>query len=106
MYYELENGEKVLLTITNAALYKLRAENRPEYDRYLKTISTPRKDFDLIFDVLTVIYTGYLCGLQGTDAQPVSYEEFLDLAKQDADENAQVYLQLTSKKKAASVNRS
>lgn len=56
---ELENGETVKLTLNFARLLKIKNDQPKLYDKFMKVLQN--KEFDIVFDSLTVLYTGYLC---------------------------------------------
>lgn len=55
---ELEDGEKVQLSLAFYLLYQLRAKNKAAYEKYNAIMTHGAKDE---FENITVIYTGYLC---------------------------------------------
>ena len=66
-YQELEllNGEKVKLTLNFARLLKVKSDNPQLYDRFMKVLQN--KDYDIVFDSLTVVYIAYLCANIGEE---------------------------------------
>lgn len=76
----LENGETVRLTLNFARLLKIKNEQVKIYDRFMKVLQN--KDFDIVFDSLTVLYTGYLCANMG-DESILSEDEFMELVPFD-----------------------
>lgn len=76
----LENGETVKLTLNFARLLKIKNEQLKIYDRFMKVLQN--KDFDIVFDSLTVLYTGYLCANMG-DESILSEDEFMELVPFD-----------------------
>ena len=82
----LTNGEVVKLTLNFARLLKLKNDRKDLYERLMKILQS--KDFDIIFDSMTVLYVGYLCAnvehLQ--DEQILSEEEFMELVEFDLGE--------------------
>lgn len=100
MYYVLDNGEKVRLTITYRGLNDLREKAPAAYGRYKDTYRRigENKDIDLIFDPINIIYTAYLCGLDEI-GNAVPYDEFLDLIQQDIAYNTQIMGALIQPKK-------
>ena len=56
---ELENGETVKLTLNFARLLKIKNDQPKLYDKFMKVLQN--NNFDIVFDSLTVLYTGYLC---------------------------------------------
>ena len=77
---ELENGTTVKLTLNFARLLKLKSDNPGLYDRFMKVLQS--KNFDIVFDSLTVLYTGYLCA-NITEESVLSEEEFIELVPFD-----------------------
>lgn len=76
----LENGETVKLTLNFARLLKIKNEQPKIYDRFMKVLQN--KDFDIVFDSLTVLYTGYLCANMN-DESILSEDEFMELVPFD-----------------------
>lgn len=77
---ELENGEIVKLTLNFARLLKIKSEQPKIYDRFMKVLQN--KDFDIVFDSLTVLYTGYLCANMNNESV-LSEDEFMELVPFD-----------------------
>lgn len=77
-YQELElmNGESIKMTLNFARLLKIKADQPQIYDRFMKVLQN--KEFDIVFDSLTVLYTGYLCANIGNESI-LSEEEFVEL---------------------------
>lgn len=73
--FTLMDDSVIKMTLTYARLYKVRAENKEVYDRYNKIMMEGSKDE---FDNLFLLYTGYLCGLVGTEETPMSFEDFME----------------------------
>ena len=76
----LENGETVKLTLNFARLLKIKNEQPKIYDRFMKVLQN--KDFDIVFDSLTVLYTGYLCANMNEESV-LSEDEFMELVPFD-----------------------
>lgn len=74
--FTLMDDSVVNLTLNYARLYKVRADNKEAFDRYNKAMMEGTKDE---FDNISILYAGYLCGLVGSEATPMTYEEFLEL---------------------------
>lgn len=74
--FELENGQIVKLTLNFAKLLKVKNERPETYENFMKVLQN--KDFDIVFDSLTVLYTGYLCANMD-DESMLSEEEFYAL---------------------------
>ena len=77
---ELENGEIVKLTLNFARLLKVKNDQPKIYDRFMKVLQN--KDFDIVFDSLTVLYTGYLCANMNNESM-LSEDEFMELVPFD-----------------------
>lgn len=80
---ELVNGEKVKLTLNFARLLKLKNEKKDLYNELMRILQN--RDFDIVFDSLTVLYVGYLCAYSSDDT-PLSQEEFMELVPFDLGE--------------------
>ena len=80
MDFELENGETVKLTLNFARLLQIKSEQPKIYDRFMKVLQN--KDFDIVFDSLTVLYTGYLCANMDEESM-LSEDEFMELVPFD-----------------------
>lgn len=78
---ELQNGEKVKLTLNYAALYKLRKQNKDIYDRYNRLMQSNQKE-DL--DNITIVYVAYACA--HIDEEYLTFTEFLEIAPYDRNE--------------------
>lgn len=76
---ELENGSVVSLTLSFAALYKLRNSNKPLYDKYNQLMN--KKDTDEL-DMVNIIYIAYVCGNIGK-GNILNFEEFLEIVPSD-----------------------
>ena len=72
---ELLNGEEVDLTLNFKRLLEVRSKRKDLYERYNKIIMNGTKDG---FDVITVIYTAYLCGLDDVE-NGMTEEDFLEV---------------------------
>ena len=73
---ELENGTTVKLTLNFARLLQIKNEQPKVYERFMKVLQN--KNFDIVFDSLTVLYTGYLCANMNNESV-LSEEEFVEL---------------------------
>lgn len=93
---ELENGQIVKLTLNFARLLKLKNEQPKLYDRFMKVLQN--KNFDIVFDSLTVLYTGYLCANMSNESV-LSEEEFMELVPFDLEVINVVAGQLIQSKK-------
>ena len=81
-YQELElmDGTTIKMTLNFARLLNLKNNNAGLYDRFMKVLQN--KNFDIVFDSLTVLYTGYLCA-NITEESVLSEEEFIELVPFD-----------------------
>lgn len=77
---ELENGEIVKLTLNFARLLKIKSTQPKLYERFMKVLQN--KEFDIVFDSLTVLYTGYVCANISNESV-LSEEEFTELVPFD-----------------------
>ena len=73
---KLNNDEEVTLSISFAKLLMVRNQNEELYDRFMKILQ--KREFDIIFDSLTVLYVGYLCE-HLNDNEKLSEVDFMDL---------------------------
>lgn len=78
--FELENGETVKLTLNFARLLKIKNEQPKLYERFMKVLQN--RDFDIVFDSLTVLYTGYVCANMD-NGSALSEDEFMELVPFD-----------------------
>lgn len=78
--FELENGETVKLTLNFARLLKIKNEQPKLYERFMKVLQN--RDFDIVFDSLTVLYTGYVCANMDNESA-LSEDEFMELVPFD-----------------------
>ena len=92
----LENGETVKLTLNFAKLLKIKNDQPKTYDRFMKVLQN--KDFDIMFDSLTVLYTGYLCANVNNESI-LSEDEFMELVPFDLETINVVAGQLIQSKK-------
>ena len=77
---ELMDGTTIKMTLNFARLLNLKNNNAGLYDRFMKVLQN--KNFDIVFDSLTVLYTGYLCA-NITEESVLSEEEFIELVPFD-----------------------
>lgn len=96
---ELETGETVKATLAYILLLKLKSTNKAAYEEYNRIIMKGGQD---VFDVMRIIYAGYLCALLADDAydSAISFDEFLSVMPPDHDYTMNVYNMLVSPKKA------
>ncbi len=71
---EMNNGEIIQLTLTFARLYKLRQRRKKEYEKYSEIAVEGIKDE---LDVVTYLYTAYLCANIDNLDKCMTEEEFL-----------------------------
>lgn len=71
---ELINGEKVELTLNFKKLLNVRNKRKDLYKRYNKAIMDGMND---TFDVITILYTAYLCALDDIDTG-MTEESFME----------------------------
>lgn len=76
----LENGETVKLTLNFARLLKIQAEQPNVYEKFMRVLQN--KNFDIVFDSLAVLYTGYLCANMNNESI-LSEEDFIELVPFD-----------------------
>lgn len=104
---EMEDGQVLKLTLTFIALLQLKRTHPEQYQDYARIMSKGPQDE---FDMLTVLYTGYLCGLMMLDGDVdgcMDYEEFITIITPDREYIAKTAKDLMNPKKAtASANRS
>lgn len=98
---ELQNGEKVNLTLNFAALYKLRAKDRAMYDRYNKIITNGVKDE---LENTQIIYTAYVCA--NLDNEKMSFEDFIEVIPFDREIiNDAIFSLITPQKKTQNLQQ-
>ena len=74
----LDNGEGVTISLTYAALYRLRASDRKLYDRYNELVRLNESMDEL--DMLELLWIGYICGTPDAD---ISLEDWFSLVPTD-----------------------
>lgn len=79
----LNNGTEVELSLNFALLYKLRAEHKDIYDKYMKIKNNLKTADDL--DAAYILYTAYCC------ANPENNIEFIDFLVLLPPDNAVIY---------------
>lgn len=77
---ELNNGEKVKLTLNFYNLLQVKNKDAQLYNRFMKVLQN--KEFDIVFDSLTVLYVGYACANINNESM-LSEEEFTQLVPFD-----------------------
>lgn len=93
--FQLEDRE-IDLTLTFSRLLKIKNNNKKKYEEFMKAISN--KNFDIIFDSLTVLYVAYLCGLDNLE-DALSEDEFMDLCPMDLEIIGNTIAELLNTKK-------
>lgn len=105
--FEVETGETLELTLTFIALLQLKRKHSEQFAEYNRIVTKGANDE---LDMLTVLYTGYLCGLvmqDGDTDDAMNYEEFLSIVPPDREYIKEVMEKLLTPKKAkASADRS
>ena len=91
--YELENGEKVKMTLAYYRLYQLKTKNKDIYDRYNRIVP---KGFTEELDGVTVAYTAYLCA-NLDNPEPYSEIDFMILLGGDRIKLGETVKQLMGK---------
>lgn len=104
--YEFCDGTKAPLTLTFYALYQLRSKNAFLYKRYNDVMLKMSKGNYDELDMVTVLYTAYMCA--NSDKENIlSEEEFIMLLGSDRTALGKAVQELTSpKKQKASDNHS
>lgn len=92
---ELNNGQTIKLTLNLKRLLLLKNNNRTLYVDANRIIT---KGADDIFDMVKILYTGYLCALEG-GVEPMSYEIFMDEIPQSIGEISSLAANLITAKK-------
>lgn len=77
---ELNDGQIVKMTLNFARLLKVKNDQPQIYDRFMKVLQN--QQFDIVFDSLAVLYTGYLCANIGNESI-LSEDEFMELVPFD-----------------------
>ncbi len=92
---ELVNGDTVELTLNFKKLLNVRNKKKDLYKRYNKIIMEGMTD---AFDVITILYTAYLCGLDNID-EGMTEEMFMESVPQYVYELNEVAEKLVKPKK-------
>ena len=90
--FELEDGTKVPMTLTFYAIYQLKTNNKPLYDRYNKIMTKGAQDE---LDMVTVLYTAYCCA----NTEPMDELDFMMALGCDRKAVAEAVQKLTQPKK-------
>lgn len=103
---ELETGETVKATLAYIHLLHLKNHNKEIYDRYNRIMTKGPQDE---LEIVSVIYTAYLCAMIANDdiEEAMTEEEFMSVMSPDREYAGQLLSQLYTPKKAkASAGRS
>lgn len=107
--YEFQDGTSCEMTLAFYALYMLRSKNKDIYKRYNATMNAMAEKnyiYDEL-DVITILYTAYLCAKLNDFDNVMSEEEFLMKCGNDRDSIGKAMTELTTAKKTkASANHS
>ena len=102
--YEFFDGTTARLTLAFYLLYQLKAKNRALYDKYNKIMTGGLKDE---FDMITVLYTAYVCANMFSDTELLDEDVFMLMCGADHVGVANAFKELTTPKNSkASVSRS
>ena len=95
--FQLENDEKVNLTLTFGKLNVLKSVNNELYSRYNNILYGKSED---IMDMVTIVYVAYWCANFSLGGDKLySEEEFIELVPFDMVEIKRVYTSLIQPKK-------
>ncbi len=95
--FELQNGDKIKLTLNLKRLLILKSKYKDIYDKVNRIITKGAED---IFDMVQVIYASYLCAFDNSlGTEPMSYEVFMDAIPQNINDIATVVGDLIAPKK-------
>lgn len=76
----LNDGQVVKLTLNFYNLLQVKNNQPKLYDKFMKVLQN--KDFDIVFDSLTVLYVGYLCANMNSESV-LQEEDFIKLIEFD-----------------------
>ena len=96
MVFDLNDGEKINLTISFKLLYQLRSKNKSLYEKYSKTVLLGSED---LFDFIQIIYVAYLCANIDDLSNCMDFETFIDKIPNNARIIAETAGELTQPKK-------
>ncbi len=92
----LKNGETVHVTLSYYRLYQLKNKKPEAYNKYFEITE---KDITDDFDVISIIYTAYLCAnIDDLDDMP-DEEEFIKLVRFDRRDLLRVFREISVEKK-------
>ncbi|MCI8507561.1 MAG: hypothetical protein HFJ06_03200 [Lachnospiraceae bacterium] len=91
----LTDGKEINLTLNFRKLLEVRNKRKELYKRYNATILDGMKD---VFDVITILYTAYLCSLDDIDTG-MTEESFMEKVPPYVYELNQIARDLTTAKK-------
>lgn len=94
--FVFEDGDSVKLTVAFYALYQLRPVNKGLYDRFNKIMTKGMND---VLDMITVLYTAYMCANVADVSSCMSEEDFLIKCGSDVEGVKNAVQQLMSPKK-------
>ena len=80
--YELNDGNSIKLTLNLKKLLVLKSSNPEIYDSANRIIIRGVTD---IFDLVSMLYAAYLCGLNNLEESPMSYDTFMGAIPQNID---------------------
>lgn len=92
---ELTDGKKIDLTLNFRKLLDVRNKRKELYKRYNNAILEGMKD---VFDVITILYTAYLCSLEDVD-MGMTEESFMEKVPPHVYELNRIARDLTTAKK-------
>jgi len=80
--YEMEDGEKIEMSLTFAQIMKLRSEDKELYDKVNKVLTKGPED---VMEIPTVLYAAYLCACN--DEKKYTYRGFIENMNQGYEYN-------------------
>lgn len=96
--FEFYDGTSTELTLTFYALYKLKAKNKPMYDKYHRIMNDQAKNKYDELETISVLYTAYYCAHM-EDAEIMTEDEFIQKCGFDRIAVANAVKALTQPKK-------
>lgn len=94
--FELDDGEKVQMTLRFYNLYQLKSKNKSAYDKYNKImIKGPQEELENV----TILYTAYLCANLANIEECMSEMEFLQRMPEDREYIGGILQSLMNSKK-------
>lgn len=94
--FELEDGEKVNLTLAFYQLYLLKGKNKKIYDEYNRIMT---KGANEELEMVTILYAAYLCANIENIDECMSEIDFLKRVSSDRQYVASIFKELTNPKK-------